>query len=209
MFCQNCGSKIEEDAKFCASCGAQSSGSAAQQQTAAGMENTGAGANESPPDFANPQPGTQPGTQPGMKWYHFLIYFGLFAGAALNLINGIVQILGWHYGENRNLVYSFYDDGLKTVDIIVGILIIFMAIFGIVTRFRLSGYRRGGPRCLMALYLLNIIVSLGYIIAASAVTGIGISELGGTSMIATLIVSVFMIAVNAVYFKKRSALFVK
>lgn len=201
MFCQNCGSKIDENTKFCASCGAQISASAAQQQIAAETGHAGAEANELQSDSATPQP--------GMKWYHFLIYFGLFAGALLNLINGIVQILGWHYGADRDLVYNFYDNGLKSVDVIVGILTIFLAIFGIVTRFRLSGYRRGGPGCLMALYLFNIIISLGYIIAASTVTGISVSELGGTSMIATLIVSVFMIAVNAVYFKKRSALFVK
>ena len=230
MFCPNCGNTLPDDAKFCPSCG-QQIGSTAQQsstseqtqpnnastyaqnntQTQTPNAQTYAQNTQTPGGFQNTVAQTfsqaQPTGQP-MKGFKFLIYFGLFAGALLNLISGIMQLTGGHYGEEKELVYYVFSD-MKTVDLIFGILLIFLAVFGVYTRFQLSSYRRRGPTCLNVLYIANIILSLAYLIAASALTQINIVELGGASMITSLVVSICMVVVNTIYFKKRSQLFVK
>lgn len=230
MFCPNCGNMLPDDAKFCPSCG-QQIGSSAQQsstseqtqpnnastyaqnntQTQTPNAQTYAQNTQTPGGFQNTVAQTfsqaQPTGQP-MKWFKFLIYFGLFAGALLNLISGIMQLTGGQYGENKELVYYVFAD-MKTLDLIFGILLIFLAVFGVYTRFQLSSYRRSGPTCLNVLYIANIILSLAYLIAASVLTQINIVELGGSSMIISLVVSICMVVVNTIYFKKRSQLFVK
>lgn len=230
MFCPNCGNMLPDDAKFCPSCG-QQIGSSAQQsstseqtqpnststyaqnntQTQTPNAQTYAQNTQTPGGFQNTVAQTfsqaKPTGQP-MKWFKFLIYFGLFAGALLNLVNGSIQLTGEQYGGYKEFVYSRFA-ALQAVDIIFGILLILLAIFGVYTRFQLSSYRRNGPTCLNVLYIANIILSLAYLIAASALTQINIVELGGASMITSLVVSICMVVVNTIYFKKRSQLFVK
>lgn len=166
-------------------------------QTSGGFQNTVAQA------FTQAQPSGLP-----MKWFKFLIYFGLFAGALLNLVNGSIQRTGEQYGGYKELVYNRFA-ALQAVDIIFGILLILLAIFGVYTRFQLSSYRRSGPTCLNVLYIANVLISLLYLIAASALTQINIIELGGSSMIISLVISIFMVVVNTIYFKERRQLFVK
>ena len=66
-----------------------------------------------------------------MGWYKFLIYFSLFASAALNIISGISSITGLHYGEFNQLIYAYYG-GLKTVDIIMGFFSIALGVVSII-----------------------------------------------------------------------------
>ena len=229
MFCPNCGNMLPDDAKFCPSCG-QQIGSSAQQsstseqtqpnnastyaqnntQTQTPNAQTYAQNTQTPGGFQNTVAQTfsqaQPTGQP-MKWFKFLIYFGLFAGALLNLVNGSIQLTGEQYGGYKEFVYSRFA-ALQAVDIIFGILLILLAILGVYTRFQLSSYRRNGPTCLNVLYIANIILSLAYLIAASVLTQINIVELGGSSMIISLVISIFMVVVNTIYFKERSQLFV-
>ena len=60
----------------------------------------------------------------GMKWYKFLIYFALFAGAFVNFIYGINYISGGIYVVETNglttadTVYKLYGVGLQVVDIL-------------------------------------------------------------------------------------------
>ena len=41
-----------------------------------------------------------------MAWFKFIIYFQLFANAALNLIIAFIWITGLHYGESAGLYYE-------------------------------------------------------------------------------------------------------
>ena len=91
MNCINCGQPINDNAAFCEHCG-------------------------QPRQEVEQQPVIAP---PPMKWFKFLIYFSLFAGAALNLINGITTILGTQYGEHAELVYATFGS-LRTFDIVCG-----------------------------------------------------------------------------------------
>ena len=151
----------------------------------------------------------QPTVDMPMKWHNFLIYFSLWVSAVMNVRNGFMMFTGAHYGgENEaRMVYNFFD-GLKSVDVIMGLLFIGMAVFAIVTRFSLAKFKEKGPKLLLAVYALNAVLSLGYPLLASAVTGMALSELMDSSAVGNIVGAVVMIFINKTYYDKRAHLFV-
>lgn len=142
-----------------------------------------------------------------MKWHKFLIYFSLWAGAVMNVITGITMLTGSVYasqGADPEMIYRYYE-GLKTVDVIMGLASIVLAVLLIVTRFALAGYKENGPKLLMISYAANIAVALVYPIMAAAVTDLSFGELFDVT---TLISSIVMLVVNKIYYDKRAHLFV-
>ena len=181
MFCPQCGKDVGEKS-FCPQCGAAVSAEA--------IEKVG---NEAP---AMP-----------MKWFKFLIWFTLFVAALSNLVTGLNMLTGNQYEGLANRVYALFKD-LKTVDMLFGLLMIGLAAFAIYTRFRLSGFYKNGPLLLNIVYGANAGIGLIYLIAADAATK-GVLNLDYSSAIISLVTSIAMIIINAVYFKKRAHLFVK
>ena len=138
-FCVNCGAMIEETVKFCPNCGTPVA-QPQQQETA----------------YQQPQqpPYQQPYQQPyqtyqqpvvqdkyhgfKMKWYKFLVYFLLWAGALLNGINGILTLTGRHYdiasgsSGTSDTIYTVFPT-MQVFDIITGILVIGIAVLGILS----------------------------------------------------------------------------
>lgn len=141
-----------------------------------------------------------------MKWYKFLINFLLFASAVLNLINGFRYLTGAIYGDvNPELVYAFFD-GLKPLDMVVGVACIALAIFAIYTRMRLANFKKDAPKCVYALYIAGAAISLIYVLIAQAVIGVD----GGipAETIGSIVGSGVMVICNYTYFQKRQSLFV-
>ncbi len=145
-----------------------------------------------------------------MGWFKFLIYFSLFAGAALNLFSAINLFTGMSYetefGNVRDLAYGLFE-GLEALEMITAIGCLLLAVFGIVVRFRLSGYKADGPKMLTALYVCSLTVSLIYLVGLFIVTD-GEATMD-SSMVGNLCMSVAMTISNSIYFKKRKHLFVK
>lgn len=147
-----------------------------------------------------------------MKWFKFLIYFALFAGAFVNLAYGFSYISGGIYFSQTNgqvtadMVYSTYGAGLKVLDVIQGILMIVVAVFGVYTRMRLARYKINAPLCVYILYGTNAGLTLFYNIALLAVTGL--NQLTSVNSITTIAVSIGCVLLNRVYFTKRKSLFV-
>lgn len=75
MFCRNCGKEMTDGAAFCVSCGAANN----------------------PVNCEANNPVNYAANQMPMKWYNFLIYFALFAGAVLNVLTGIFMLTGAQY----------------------------------------------------------------------------------------------------------------
>ena len=141
----------------------------------------------------------------GMKWYKFLIYFSLFAGAVINVASGIPFLNGSIYGGYADNVYSVFP-ALKTVDVMYGIVALATAVLCIVARFALAKYKKNGPALLLSIYAIGIVVSIVYFIAVkSIVTDI---DLDTSSIVSSLVSSVVMIIINKIYFDKRKHLFV-
>jgi hypothetical protein len=201
MYCQHCGSNLDENSAFCPNCGAS------VQQNATQTSNFTQTQQYPPQSYGRPPVNT---IQHSMKWFNFLIYFALFASAVLNLFNGIAVFTGSHYGTNgkADFFYGIVSD-LKTLDTFMGLATIALAVFAIYTRFRLSGYRKNGPSMITLLYILTSAVNLIYIIGLYAILPEYIvSELDPYSYIIQIIVSAVMIFVNYTYFKKRKKMFV-
>ena len=156
--------------------------------------------------------------QPPMKWYKFLIYFALFAGSALNLINGIMYFIGGQY--NSKAAAEFYWallPSLKAWDIIMGILCLAFAAYGIYVRFALAKFKKNAPLHLYTLYIAVNVASIIYRIAVYSIVLNGFSSYLGASVdssaiiITVAIIAIFtavLVVLNGIYFKKRAHLFV-
>ena len=208
-FCTNCGTMIEENVKFCPNCG-----SAVEQP----VRQEPVQQPEQPAQPVYQQPVYQQPVQAPiddkyqgypMKWYKFLVYFSLWAGVLINAISGIRMLTGANYGGNADTVYRVFP-AMRTCDIICGILLLGIAVLGIITAVKLLKLAAVGPKLLTALYVVNIIVSIIYIVfALSATKGmLSLSDVLDAGTVAGLVVSVIMIIVNSIYFKKRESIFV-
>lgn len=139
-----------------------------------------------------------------MKWYKFMIYFGLWAGAVLYLLNAYSMFSGNIYAGMAAQVYSVYPV-MKPVDMAMGVLYIGLAVLAIASRFALAKYKKSGPGLFIAYYAGGAVISILYGAAASLVIGQPAFDL---SSIVSLALSAVMIVLNIIYFSKRKNLFV-
>ena len=183
MTCPNCGKLIPDNSSVCPEC-------------LRPIQNT-----PIPPEPVLAEPAQS------MKWYKFLIFFALWANAILNIIGGVSQLTGTVYsvtGIPASDIYAYYGQGLHVLDIVMGVVMIAIAVFSIIVRFQLAGYKKQGPKMLLVLYAVNLVVSLAYSLAVSAITSINVMD---SSSVGGLVISAVMIVVNYIYFKKRAHLF--
>lgn len=192
MTCPNCRAEILENSKFCPYCGS----SVTRDLDEAAYPEGVAPAEDVPASAVSPEQ--------GMKWYHFTIYFSLFASALINLIAGIQYLSGAQYEGMADYVYYAYN-GLKAVDTLYGIIGIGIAAFCIFTRFQLAGFKANAPMLLNIIYAVNAVVPLVYLGIFSSITGINPTSSSTASSVAS---SIVMIIINSVYYKKRKHLFV-
>ena len=146
-----------------------------------------------------------------MAWFKFLIYFMLFANAAINIFTAVTYLTGSIYLDGDmtmsdvEVLYLFYPTA-KMIDVIYGVLLIALAAYAIFTRFQLSGFKRRGPFLFILMYVLNLVIGLLY--GISIMFTFETVLLGFISFVPSIITSVVMIFVNVVYFRKREELFV-
>ncbi len=178
MFCRKCGKEMNDSDMFCPACGTPV------------IEGDGG---IFPPTEENALP---------MKWYKFLIYFSLFAGAILSVIsafNGIASI------KNYPDVYELYPF-LAELEIGYAVCNVLYAALAIYTRFALAGYKKIGPFCLYVCYGFSALAALLYSVVGYLLTE-GIYN--NTTVIFSTLTSIITIAANYIYFTKRKHLFVK
>lgn len=192
MYCENCGSEIVQGSKFCGNCGAPVKAAAnpveqpylyqSQQETTAA---------EAP--------------QLPMKWFNFLTKFALIAGAVLNFLASLTYLTGTIESEGNvspEYVYSMYP-GLKFCDIFMGLALIAIGVFAIITRNKLAKFKADGPKSLYITYVLNIAAVIAYAVWTAVVTGTF-----NFSVIGSVVIEIGYIVLNYIYFNKRKQLFV-
>ena len=190
MFCNSCGNEISEGDTFCPNCGSavgQVSGNTDS------VEYTGAG-NEY---VAQPQL--------GLKWAHFLAYFGLWAGALMNLYTAIRYLLGNQYGDQSIVVYAIYNN-LRALDIFYGICLIVLVVLGCITAVSIIKLKRQSGTFVCLTYLLGALISTIYLICFAMITDVDVAYIA--SIFSSIFISVVMIFVNRVYFNNRKHIFV-
>lgn len=212
MFCENCGMKLSDGQKFCAQCGTPVKARPAQptyQQPTYQQPVYQQPVYQQPtyqqPVYQNQQ--MQPDMP--MKWFKFLIYFALIAGAIINIGQGIMMLAGAQYGAYTEEVYDMCEE-LKTIDMVMGLALIGVAVLQIMARFRLAGYCQNGPTLLKAVYLTIAAVNLFYAVAVSStLPEEAVKYLDFTSTYTSVAVNIAMVAINTTYFNKRKHLFTK
>lgn len=191
MYCKRCGKQFADTAKFCPSCGMQVAGYVEQGN---------------PPVYASPTAPTAKESSQGMKWFKFVIYVQLFLSALISLGMAIVYATGYQYRtaqSSPDLVYGFFPE-LQTVDICFAVVYAILAVFAIVVRFQLSGFKRNAWKGYLAYLAAGVIAVIGYIIATSMIAGKSMLD---TNMVSSLTANIILIVVNFIYFNKRDYLF--
>lgn len=205
MFCVNCGCRLEEGTKFCPSCGkAVSTGDGQTPPNipdAQYAQTNFTGGAPAAPAYAPAPP------QPKLKWFKFIIYVQLFLAVLVNFVAAITYLTGSVYassGVSAKIIYAFYP-GLHTLDIIYGLLLVVSAAAAIAIRMKLAKYKKGAPSLYMTYIITVQCLSLLYVIILGTITN-SWDTLG--FQIGMIIGSGIYVALNAVYFSKRSELFV-
>lgn len=214
MICKNCGAQLNEDSKFCTTCGSP----VESQNVTNGFTSVPNQSAYQQPNYGNGgfgQSGMRqsPDAYP-MKWFKFVIYFQLFVSAISCVVNAVTYFTGAHYGDSdeAEFVYDFYGSALKTCDMIFGVVYLILAVYIIYTRFQLAKFKKHAPMYYLISCGVSIAASILYLIMASSATKIEISTLlsgsAGANYITSLITSIVLIVANKIYFDKRAALFV-
>lgn len=126
----------------------------------------------------------------GMKWHKFLIYFNLWLGAICNFLLGLIYLAYLGSDNFNSWRYTFGEVAF------VGIFAVILGIYAIVTRFKLARFRENAPVHLTA-YLILVTILNAVVCAMETKFSFG-----------TVIGSIVHIALNCIYYNKRSDLFV-
>lgn len=146
----------------------------------------------------------------GMKWYKFLIYFALIAGAVVNILYSFSYLTGSMYVTETNgavtaeEVYAYYGEGLQVADIAYGIFLIGFGVFAIILRHKLANYEQDAPVFVYIFYSILAGAPIAYNCIVAAITvQLGIVYNAIPSFIAGLV----LLLCNVRYFKRREHLF--
>ena len=180
MLCEECGTSIPEGSETCPNCGAPAANT--QLQTTQELP---------------------------MKWYDFLVRYGLWIAGILVSGIGIIQLLGLPYvmrGMDSMLIYAQYPL-LMILDLIYGVICLGLGILFIICRFRMNAFKEKSPRLLYYSYALCIITAILYSFIAGRILGIPARDLFGFYEVLQLLGTAAGVALNVIYFNKREHLF--
>lgn len=228
MRCPSCGQRLADEARRCPVCGtvideetrrnaseASAFDTADTAQTGVGQQNVEQPFGEAQ-GYQSYQTSTEQKQYPAkpmkMKWYKFLIYFSLILTGISNMYTGVQAVIGMQYETKSQAaqVYATYP-GLHIVDVIYGVLLIVFGVFALIVRQYLARFKAKGPKMLLLMYVASLVLEIAYIAAGSLVSGVNLlkASSSGTMLISSILVSLFMIGANKVYFDKRAHLFNK
>lgn len=229
--CPNCNAQITKECAFCPHCGISlaafqtANGSGARipawkrvEMEKAAQEEAQVNGSEQSKIVANQpmyeqQSYTYVPPQPElpdkpMKWYKFIIYFQLIAGAVVNSINALNYLLGSAtdlipYMPNRTL-YAFYS-GLQAADVLYGLAIIGLVIFALIVRSGLRNFKATAPNSYLAYLVCTALFPFFY--SFMVMSAVPEYALDYSKVIGQIISHGIIILLNYIYFKKREHLF--
>lgn len=134
-----------------------------------------------------------------MKWYKALTIVLLFLSALGNAWNGIQNFVG--IGDiDRAMFYPH-----ESANFLYGICLLGLAVAAIYTRMQLAAFKKNGPMLYIILSVASGVVGFIYSFNMSLEFA---NRMMWTSSITTLVVSIVLVVLNVIYFKKRAELFV-
>ena len=211
-YCTYCGTKLVDGTRFCPNCGnpvGETEGDGRPDPGIGQPYGVGAAGGQAPYSSAGSSydSGNRSAADPAgmpMGWHKFLMVIFIIGGI-ISILNGITMLTGIQYsmqGADPDAVYSYFP-GLRMWDYVYGVICIALGVFQIYVRNRLNGFYANGPKLLMIFYIVGIVTSVLYLFNASAIIGDAPVE-----SIGSVIVSVVMMIINYIYYRKRKELFV-
>ena len=224
MQCPHCGNLLAEGSRFCPYCGstigAPEVRPAPVPATDGGYAPTGGDLSDPrqsdcgrepvydrqtyPARPADPDPLNDPR---GMKWFKFIIYFQLFANAAVNAYSALTALIGTQYQGKADFVYKSFP-GLRAVDLAYGLVLLALAAFAVFTRMRLARFRRNAPLLYYILSIANTLDAVLYVLLVSLVSGVPVGDFDNLNLTVAVAVNLVMLIINLIYFGHRKDLFV-
>ena len=151
MFCNNCGTQLEDGSVFCSNCGCQVGAPQVNAPVNNGYANTYVN-----PAYAQPMI--------GMTWAHILSYGFLWVAAFFNLIFSICYITGSIEIEDvpMRYYYAYYGDSLSVADKFYGILGLCLVALEVVVAVFILSYKKNTGNLIFAYYLIRALsISFG------------------------------------------------
>lgn len=142
-----------------------------------------------------------------MKWFHYLIKFGLIADGVIHILVGFVYGNGGRFTDPLVTEFMYANHpGLKIVDVVFCALMMALGVLMIVTRFQLAKFKKSGPTLLLISNLLDLILpGLSLLGLAMFVTP---TEQEISTFVTTACFYAAAFFIHLSYFKKRKHLFV-
>lgn len=142
-----------------------------------------------------------------MGWYKFLINFALWLSVLAGLVGG-VSVFATLGGGNGPALYDAFP-GLELASVVRGCWSLGQAVLAFAAAVQLRALRKSGPILLYVLYAAGILGGILYLaLAAGAVSGaLSWTDLVDGRSVLSFCLSVLMLILNVVYFKKRAVLF--
>lgn len=151
-------------------------------------------------------------TPPGMRWYNFLIWFGLYAGAVLNMLEGLRMITGKMYqisGYSPEKIYQVFPL-LRYANIFFGICLFALGLFCVNVRISLRRFEKKGPAKYYILLIgINVIQIAGLVVYAllGKKYGVAVNNAGISDILMQAGAGLIVLAVSYIYFSNRKHLF--
>lgn len=154
-----------------------------------------------------------------MKWYRFLVCFGVWAAAVLNLVSGflyltggIVDMVGAEKGVTAAEYYKAYV-GLERMDHFMGYISIAAAVLFLVAGIMLLKLKKLGPTLFVAALALMLGANIAYVIFAGKIItdyakAHNVEVPSMASSWSSIAVSAVVLILNLIYFNKRKDVFV-
>ncbi len=156
-----------------------------------------------------------------MKWYNFLVHFGLFAIALIYFICAYNILTGRVYGDDVEYIYYFVAEHegvlLDVMDFVYGMTFIISGALFLLTWLPLFKKRENGKKLLITSYIVKAAFSFIYLagfIILLIISDFMVDLMGETSLSNMLLIAIFDVVLmviltitNIKYFKSRKHLF--
>lgn len=130
----------------------------------------------------------------GMKWHNFLIYFSLWLNALVCLFIGATGVWVCFSADPPGRYVGNMEAKFDAAA--VGVALILMAVYTVITRYKLAKRKDGARKHLVTVWLLSGFASSLFMV------------IDGSGSFLGLIPTVIMAVVNHYYYQKRDDLFI-
>jgi len=144
-----------------------------------------------------------------MKWYLYLMCISMPLSFFSDLYNGLLCIVNPKKGAFELSASEEYSiDVLARLNLFSGIVCIVMALFAGYTWYNLFKRKKNSLICVNSVYIANMLSSIVFMSLMAFIDNTSVMNILSTMFVVFVIPTLIVVALNTIYFKKRSAFFV-